>query len=960
MMHEVISRQLDYIFFFYGLAFILLAVVTLALNRIDKDRLPWRWLIFFGLSHGINEWLDMAAISFGNHRYFTLIRLLVLGLSFIFLLEFSRRGLEKLKGLKISPFFTVFLLTITPWGLLYGLPGLSVSIRYILGLTGALATAYTFQIFRRQFYIQNKPLGVAVCSFYFYAVCTGLIVPSAAFIPGALINQELFLSITGFPIQLLRGILAVIIALALWNFYLDRRKELSVSYVNKDIISGKCFAILISIILTAGWISTEIVGQKKETDLKKSLLLRVQLAAAVLEPAMLRTLKWNDADRNSADYQYLKNKMIQFRKAAPDSRFVCLIGYHDHRTYILADSEAPDSPDDSPPGQYYKEATAEYVQLLGSDKQDIIGPLHDRWGFWISGVSPVLTFNDKIIHLVFDFDATFWVHEISRARMMPIVITFMIAALILTFFIMYQHSIDTREALAVSEMTLRRVFNHVYDAIIVHDGNGHIIDANNRTLSLYGISQHEIVLLSIIDDLSSPGNDIDTLRNTWKKVLGGENYLFEWIALRPHDGLEFPVEVHLCRMDLSGKLVIVATVRDLTANKREEEERNTLHEQFLQAQKMESVGRLAGGIAHDFNNMLAAILGYAELTLEYMTPPGAPHRESLLEIQKAGERAKSLTRQLLAFGRKQVLEFQTTNLNQVIKDFEKLLDRLIGEDIQIRTILSPVLQLIMADVSQLEQILLNLAVNARDAMPQGGQLRVETDNVVLSENYTKIHPDAKPGEYVLLSITDTGAGMDEQIRTRVFEPFFTTKDKSKGTGLGLSTVYGIITQHGGYIDVSSIVGKGTTFNIYFPATLNSEEPEVTPAIMNTEVPRRSLLVLVVEDDPAIRLLTCRFLDQLGHKVLESHDVRDAIRICNEHRNTIDILLTDVVMPDMTGRQLYEHVREFSPAMRVIYMSGYPEQVIAHHGVLDKGTCFLQKPFSSYDLSRIIQDVFRVS
>jgi two-component system, cell cycle sensor histidine kinase and response regulator CckA len=956
-----ISQQLDFIFFFYGLAFVLLAVVTLALDRIDKERLPWRWLIFFGLSHGINEWLDMAAISMGDYHYFMLLRLLILGISFVFLLEFGRRSLETLKSIKISPIFTVILLIIAPWGLIFGLPGLSVSIRYTLGLAGAFSTSYTFWLYRRLFYTHSKPLAVAAIAFFLYAIFAGLVVPAAPFYPPVWLNQQLFSNITGFPVQLIRGILAVIIALAIWNTYLDHRKALLVSYVQKEVKSGNVIAGLVIVVMMTGWMFTEYIGEKKESGLKSSLLLRVQLAGAALEPAILKKLKWNNSDLKSLDYQYLKGKMIQFQKAAPDTRFVCLMGYRDHRTYVLADSEPPDSPDYSPPGQYYAEASPDYIRLLGSGKEGIIGPLHDRWGSWITGIFPMVSFDRQIIHLVFDFDTANWIHSVKHARMIPIVLTLMITLMLLTFFIMYQHSIDTREALAASEMTLRRVFDHVYDAIIVHDENGHIVDANDRMMSLYGVSRQEIPDLSVVDDLSSSENAMGALQETWRKVLGGENYLFEWNARRPHDGVEFPVEVYLCRMDLSGKPVIVATVRDLTAHKRAEEERNSLHEQFLQAQKMESVGRLAGGVAHDFNNMLAAILGYAELTLEYMTPPGAPHRECLLEIQKAGERAKSLTRQLLAFGRKQVLEFKVANMNQVIRDFEKLLKRLIGEDIDIQTNLSPVLQSIMADVSQLEQILLNLAVNARDAMPQGGKLVITTENIVLSPAYTKKHPDVKPGEYILLSMTDTGGGMDEGIRTRIFEPFFTTKDKGKGTGLGLSTVYGIVTQHGGHIEVASTPGMGTTFKIYFPTTLDEEDLSIIPAfMMNAEDPRRSLQVLVVEDDPAIRLLTCRFLDQLGHRVLESHDVRDAIRICTEHRNMIDVLLTDVVMPEMTGRQLYEHVREFSPAMHVIYMSGYPEQVIAHHGVLNKGTYFLQKPFSSYDLSRILMEAVRNS
>lgn len=957
-MREFFSQQLDYIFFFYGLAFIILAAVTFALHRTDRDRIPWRWLTLFGLIHGVNEWLDLAAFTVGDQTLFLYFRLFILALSYICLLEFFRKGLAHLKGLNIPFFYSILLTIIAGWGLFFGLDALAVSIRYTLGLTGAWGGAYVIFHFQRKNNLGSLSLLTASAILFLYGMACGLVVPKADFYPAVLVNQEAFSHLTGLPIQLTRGILAVVLSICIWSYYVQLRKSEMLSSVREEINFGKWLSVFLVLVVSAGWIFTDYTGKQKEKDLQNGLLMRVKLAAATLNPADLKKLTWSDADLKSPVYQELKRKLILMQKAATDSRFVCLMGYRDHRTYVLVDSEAPASPDYSPPGQYYAEASEDYITLLSGAQSDIIGPEPDRWGSWITGVYPIGRYDGRMVHLVFDFDASAWLHKISLARLIPIVITFMIIALILTFFVMFQYGIDTREALASSEMTLRRVFDHVYDAIIVHDENGHIIDANDRMLSLYGVSRQEIGRLSVVEDLSSAENAMDNLHNTWCKVLDGENYLFEWVARRPHEGVEFPVEVHLCRMDFSGKPVIVATVRDLTLHKIAEKERNVLHEQFLQAQKMESVGRLAGGVAHDFNNMLAAILGYAELTLEYMTPDDAPHRECLLEIQKAGERAKALTRQLLAFGRNQVMEFRVVNLNQVIKDFEKLMKRLIGEDINVRTNLAPTLPAIMADISQLEQILLNLAVNARDAMPQGGELIISTEHIDLTDEYSSIHPDVKPGDYVFLTFSDTGSGMSDETRTRVFEPFFTTKDMGKGTGLGLSTVYGIVTQHGGHIDVTSSVGKGTTFRIFFPTTINTEETAAPGDLTRTDIPRRSLLVLVVEDDPAIRLLTCRFLNQLGHRVLEALDVKDAIRLCTEHRNGIDVLLTDVVMPDMTGRQLFEYVHELSPVMRVIYMSGYPEQLIAHHGVLSKGTFFLQKPFSSYDLARILQEAFK--
>jgi PAS domain S-box-containing protein len=956
-MREFFTNQLDYIFFCYGLAFLLLAVISLALNRIDRGRLPWMWLSLYGLIHGINEWLDMIALSFGNHPIFLVIRLTVLASSFACLIEFSRQGYNALKGSNTPAITTVTLMILSGWGLFLSPDSLFISLRYTLALPAAIFSACVILQFQRRYYPHNVPLQVAALSLFFLALTSGLIVPKASFYPAALINQEIFRELTGIPIQLLRGAIAFMLTASIWYFYLYLRNALRVSYIHKEIDSGRWLIFILSLIIIIGWVFTNFAERQKQYDLKEGLLHRVQLAAATLDLQDVKKLQWSDADLSSTAYQELKQQMIMLQKAAPDSRFVCLMGYRDHKTYILVDSEPPDSPDYSPPGQYYAEASKEYIRLLSTKNHELIGPLYDRWGAWITGVSTVALFDKKIVHLVFDFDAVSWSHAINLARMAPIFITLMMTILILTFFIMYQHSLDIREALSASEITLRRVFDHVYDAIIVHDSEGRIIDVNDRTLSLYEIDKNEIPFITILGDLTAPGIAVDKLYEIWQRVLAGENVLFEWKARRPHTDTEFPVELHLSRMDLAGKPVIVATVRDLTENKRAEEERSTLQEQLLQSQKMESVGRLAGGVAHDFNNMLAAILGYTELTLDYMTPPGAQHRECLLEIQKAGERAKSLTRQLLAFGRKQVLEFKAIDLNQVIRDFEKLLKRLIGEDIQINTHLSPALPLIMADISQIEQILLNLAINARDAMPRGGLLTIDTGSVILNDAYVKTRPTMKPGEYVILTVTDTGIGMDDETRMRIFEPFFTTKEKAKGTGLGLSTVYGIVSQHGGYIDVSSTIGKGSTFQILFPTSAEQEEIVETVAELPREPMAKPLTILVVEDDPAIRILTCRFLDQMGHKVLEALDVRDAIRICTEYRNKIDLLLTDVVMPEMTGRQLYDHVRDFSPDMRVIYMSGYPAEIIAHHGVLDPGTLFLQKPFSSSDLDRFLREAF---
>jgi len=379
-------------------------------------------------------------------------------------------------------------------------------------------------------------------------------------------------------------------------------------------------------------------------------------------------------------------------------------------------------------------------------------------------------------------------------------------------------------------------------------------------------------------------------------------------------------------------------------------ERQTLEEQYHQSQKMEAIGRLAGGLAHDFNNLLTAILGYCELLLDNLNP-NDPRHADVVEIQKAGESAARLTRQLLAFSRKQIIELTLLDLNAVVTDIRGMLGRLLSEDVTVVLSLRPELAPVKADRGQVEQIVMNLAVNARDAMPTGGTLTIETANVELDEHYTQTHPGVKPGPYVALIVTDTGTGMTPQVQARLFEPFFTTKDIGKGTGLGLATVYGIVARSGGTINVFSEVGSGTSFKVYFPR-MDAAEMVVEPASR----PRvRAETVLVVEDAEELRELTRRLLERLGYGVLVAAKTDDAFRLFERH-SSIDVLLTDVVMSDAGGRELIRQLTEQRPALKVIYMSGYSEDAIAQHGVLKPGIAFLHKPFTSEALGRKIREV----
>ena len=470
------------------------------------------------------------------------------------------------------------------------------------------------------------------------------------------------------------------------------------------------------------------------------------------------------------------------------------------------------------------------------------------------------------------------------------------------------------------------------------------LEVNEAAVQHYGYSREEFLSMSIKD--IRPPEDIPALVQTLAAPVAGLEKVGAW-KHRKKDGSIIAVEITLHQLTFAGRSAELALVNDIT-------ERKQLEEQLRQAQKMEAVGRLAGGIAHDFNNLLTVINGYSDLTLKRL-PAEDPLRRNVEETKKAGEHAANLTRQLLAFSRKQVLQPKVINLNEVVRETEKLLRRLIGEDVELRAALAPGLGTVKADPGQIEQVLMNLAVNARDAMPQGGKLTIGTENVYIDAEYAAHHVTVAPGRYVMLAVSDTGAGMDGGTLSRIFEPFFTTKEQGKGTGLGLSTVYGIVKQSGGYTWVYSEVGQGTTFKIYLPrldagAQGYRQTPEPAEGLGGTET------ILLAEDDEMVRAMTRLILSDHGYRVLAAANGTAALSICERTEEPIHLLLTDVVMPGMSGRELADRLARLRPEMKVLFMSGYTDDAIIHHGVLDEGINFLQKPFAPDTLTRKVREV----
>ena len=513
-----------------------------------------------------------------------------------------------------------------------------------------------------------------------------------------------------------------------------------------------------------------------------------------------------------------------------------------------------------------------------------------------------------------------------------------------------EQTIEIRE----SEEKFRRLFDEAPVGYHEVDKEGCITNVNYSELEMLGYTAEEMLGQPIWKFAADPG----TVKQAFEARITGDlpaGQAFECTYCRKDGTSVVVLAGDKLLKDRAGMITgIRTTIQDITELKQAEEKLNSLQKQFQQAQKMEAVGRLTGGIAHDFNNLLTIIKGYSQLSLIGLRE-GKSLKENIEEIHKASERATDLTRQLLAFSRNQIMEMKVLDLNLLLSNLDKMFRRAIGEDIELVSVLADDLGRVKADPSQIEQVIMNLVVNARDAMPSGGKLTIETVNVELDELYIHRYIGAAPGRYVELSVSDTGTGMSPEVKDHIFEPFFTTKEKDKGTGLGLSVVYGIVMQTGGNIWVYSEPGQGTVFKIHLPRV---DEPlqELKEKVEVAELPRGSETVLVVEDDDQLRKLIVQVLQTQGYQALEASCGDDALVIYKERKEPIHLLLTDVVMPKMSGVHLVERCRELGREFKVLYMSGYVENVIIYHEVLVTGVNYIRKPFTVHGLARKVREI----
>ncbi|OGR29790.1 MAG: hypothetical protein A2X83_09550 [Desulfuromonadales bacterium GWD2_54_10] len=516
---------------------------------------------------------------------------------------------------------------------------------------------------------------------------------------------------------------------------------------------------------------------------------------------------------------------------------------------------------------------------------------------------------------------------------------------------------QAEKELIQKEELFHLLFEKSGDANLLIDGTA-IIDCNEATLRILGYTDKLQIIDTHPGDIS-PEFQPDGRRSSEKAnemmlhAYEQGSYRFEWLYLRMN-GTPLPVEVMLTAIPMHERWLLHTAWRDLTDRKQAEEEKERLSQSLLHAQKIESIGRLAGGVAHDFNNLLTPIMVYAEM-LRASCGTDELTLKKIEGIISAACKARDLTRQLLAFGRKQVLEMKIIDLNRTLEAFSPILERTIREDIHISLKLAPNLGSIMADRPQIEQIIMNLAVNAQDAMPTGGALLIETTNIVLHES-ARTHPELATGPYVKLSVSDSGCGMDKETLDKIFEPFFTTKEPGKGTGLGLATVFGIVKQHKGHVNVYSEPGHGSTFTVYFPRQDGQAGIYDTPRVPELARLHHNVTILLVEDNTMVRELAYELLTDQGYSVLMVEEPLQAVALLETNRDAVDLLLSDVIMPGLSGPALYELLKPLKPGLKVIFMSGYNEDMIAHQYMRGDNPNYIQKPFSSHDLLQKIDEV----
>jgi PAS domain S-box-containing protein len=1082
------AGQMDFVFFAYGCVYFLLAVAAQALRNQPKHVPPWGWLMTFGIFCGVNLWLESLVPVVHHHPpSFQPLQALTRVVAFLCLLEFGRAGLARMRCRVPGPW-----LHLLPLGLVALAAGWSTEhtahavLRYSLYFPAGMLAALALARYCRTLPAAVCRLHLAVLGLALYAALTGLFAGTAtSWPPASFLNTAQFREVFELPLQLVRTGLVLLVGIGLWRHH--RWEHARAVEATRGLAWWYYLRYLLPLavgLLALGWLITNQVGRRAEQQMQDETLLRGRMLAASVNPDSLQQLAGTGADVQRPEYQQLKNRLMALRNANRQARFLYLVGQRNDQVFIWLDSEPPDSPDYSAPGDIYHEASADLRRVFRTGAETIEGPLPDRWGVWVSAFAPIKDARGRVLAVAgVDINAAQWAHLVAQARFWPILVQMLVVLILLSMFIFTHRWRDVAEQLAASEHQYRALFeNNTTPMVLLDPAMGLMLDVNAAAAAYYGYARERMLgmavstvnlldapetatllqqnpsqpltyrarhrlaggdlrdvqvllsplhvrgrrcLFAIIQDVTAQlaaeravaagvaernrneaqlrlqsaalnaaangivitdragaivwanpafatitgytteevlGKNPRFLKSgrqgpafydeLWRTISAGEVWQGE-IINRRKEGRFYTEEMTITPVrNGAGEIAhFVAIKQDVTAQRE-------LREQFLQAQRMESIGRLAAGVAHDFNNQLQGILGFGDL-LKHSTDPSDPRRADIEELLKAAQQAAAISRQLLNFSRRQPADMQVLDLNQVIQGSQAMHQRLLGEDIQFELRLAAGLERIKANAGLMDQVLMNLLINARDAMPQGGRLTISTFNIALEARDMGQWNDARPGRFVVVAVSDTGAGVAPEHLPHIFEPFFTTKEKDRGTGLGLASVYGIARQHGGWVHVYSQQGIGTTFKVYLPALADRADSATAtaPAAATPIVNGQQQHILLVEDETGVRLLAQRILQEHNYSVTAAASITEALKLSEAATTPFAMIFSDVVLPDGNGLELVEKLLQRQPGLRVIMASGYTDERSRWTTIQERGFRFLAKPYPIATLLRAVQETF---
>jgi PAS domain S-box-containing protein len=951
------AGQLDYIHFLYGLAFVLLAGIARPLSHLPKARLPWRWLGFFGLIHGLAQWMAVLGSVVPDGFLIAPLQRIVEIISYLLLIEFARTGWRVLNRKSLGLWVHLALLVPVLTTSALGSAEMEAAAQYGPGLIGALWSALMLWEYRRIHHAGGLSLLAIAIAMAGFGVAEGLFPPKADILWADLINREAFLPAFGFPVDFISAACAMAICFGTSRHYWKLRALTQPQFDWRPaIILYRWTVITLGATLVAGWVSVEIVGRAWSTSERNNLLSQARVVASSLKTEHLQQLEGLRSDELKPVYEVLHRQLLAMAGANNDYRWIYGMIQRKGRTVFVMDSTPFHSPDHAPAGTIYADAPQELQAMFTTGKASLIGPYTRRWGSFISAYVPVRDSATQTVVLVLgvDVDASLFRRREAGARLVPILATLLLAVALISAVSARLVRLDAEVRIAASENAnslFRRMFqDHGAVMLLINPRNGDIVNANRAACQFYGHGPDRLATLHVFDITATQEDDV---RSAMATAITRSIGRFEFRHRTAGDTIR-DVLVLTAPIRMGEETLLHAIVHDITDLKKAEADLRHMEDQVRHTQKLESLGVLAGGIAHDFNNLLMAILGNADLAREEL-PVGTKARANVLEIEKAARRAAELCRQMLAYSGRGSFTVEDVVLTDIVEEMTHILEVSISKKVRFQYDLDRNLPAIRADATQLRQVVMNLITNASEAIgDRTGLISLTTgirhcDEAFLAE--ALLGEAAVPGNYVFLQVSDTGCGMSSQTLLQIFEPFFTTK--FTGRGLGLSATLGIVRGHQGVIYVQSEANRGSSFQVLFPATSAAPRPSAAPSIaqaMSAEVQRETKgLVLAVDDDEVVCHLCRRMLERIGFRVATANGGKEAVEWFRTHGASARCVLLDLTMPEPDGVQTARLLREMRADIPLVLMSGYGEQELEQRYASSRFSGFLQKPFSVQSL-----------